>query len=140
MNLRAALAIAGTIIFATGCSSRPADVKDEALQLSICEIKASGQQIIGTLVRASGTYESDSMTYSYFVDRKCGQEVEGIDLGSAWGVADYDRLRSEWTRACESQGSPHLCIVSQPVVFTGIIRKSTDGDFIVIDLESIRAE
>ncbi|TNJ32721.1 hypothetical protein [Arenimonas terrae] len=108
-----------------------------ANEMTICQINAAGDAVVGALVRSSGIYKTDGANLSFFVDEACGAEANGIDLGRAWGVPSYDALREKWTRDCEAAGRRIVCVVERKVFFTGRVRRSEDGGHPVIDLKSI---
>jgi hypothetical protein len=132
------LPFAVALAVVTGCAGLHAAPNDTVPAMTLCDIGAQGGALLGVRVRTSGTYESDSGTYGFIVDEACGSKRNSIDIGRAWGVPEYDRLRADWTRGCEARGE-HLCVVSQDVTVVGVIRKSDEGEYLVIDLEQIQA-
>jgi hypothetical protein len=133
MKMRWALFSAGIL---AACSTDPAK-HVAATELTICQINATADDLAGVLVRSSGTYKTDGMNYSFLVDPSCGDKANGIDIGKAWGVRDYDALRRTWTKECDRTGRRIFCTVQAQAMFTGYVRRSDEGGHLVIDLESI---
>jgi hypothetical protein len=104
--------LTGTLLAMFGCTTQSSSVfqnshavPDATIQTTICEIRENRNEHIGTVVRTTGTFVTDGMTFSFFVDRNCGTKRNSVNLSSSTVTPPGDdTVRKFWehfnTRNC----------------------------------------
>ena len=118
------------VIFLCSCttpSGRIVNGEDGVDRRTICEIRRAPAIYLNKVVRVSGSYHSDGITYSFIKDDLCGVENNSIQLGpfgnstgDATVLSLVKRLRSQCTIVSGCDGEIKLDVM-------GTIKKDDDG-------------